>query len=68
MHIHYSPDPKSFISFATIENGDIIFGIIEKKTVGTSQGSKWSTSGYSIMIYRYGRHHSGSEKNGLHHR
>ncbi|PPQ63539.1 hypothetical protein CVT24_004769 [Panaeolus cyanescens] len=42
INIHRSPDPKSSIPVfddgVLIENGDIIFGIIEKKTVGASQG------------------------------
>ncbi|KAE9397231.1 beta and beta-prime subunits of DNA dependent RNA-polymerase [Gymnopus androsaceus JB14] len=42
INIHRSPDPKSsnpvFDDGMLIENGDIIFGIVEKKTVGASQG------------------------------
>jgi DNA-directed RNA polymerase II subunit RPB1 len=42
IHIHRSPDPKSFNLICDdgmmIENGGIIFGITEKKTVGASQG------------------------------
>jgi hypothetical protein len=40
-HIHRSPDPKSshpvFNDGVLIENGELIFGIVEK-TVGASQG------------------------------
>ncbi|KAH9891211.1 beta and beta-prime subunits of DNA dependent RNA-polymerase [Cubamyces lactineus] len=42
INIYRSPDPKSnnpvFDDGIMIENGDIIFGIVEKKTVGASQG------------------------------
>ncbi|PCH33167.1 RNA polymerase II large subunit [Wolfiporia cocos MD-104 SS10] len=42
INIHRSPDPKSpnpvFDDGMNIENGEIIFGIVEKKTVGASQG------------------------------
>ncbi|KAI0791691.1 beta and beta-prime subunits of DNA dependent RNA-polymerase [Abortiporus biennis] len=42
INIHRSPDPKSsnpvFDDGILIENGDVIFGIVEKKTVGASQG------------------------------
>jgi len=42
INIHRSPDPKSsnpvFDDGVMIENGEIIFGIVEKKTVGASQG------------------------------
>lgn len=42
INIHRSPDPKSanpvFDDGMMIENGEIIFGIVEKKTVGASQG------------------------------
>ena len=42
IHIHRSPDPTSsnpvFDDGMMIENGEIIFGIVEKKTVGASQG------------------------------
>ena len=42
INIFRSPDPKShnpvFDDGIMIENGDIIFGIVEKKTVGASQG------------------------------
>ena len=42
INIHHSPEPKSpnpvFNDGMTIENGEIIFGIVEKKTVGASQG------------------------------
>ncbi|KAK0506634.1 DNA-directed RNA polymerase II, subunit 1 [Armillaria luteobubalina] len=42
INIHRSPDPKSsnpvFDDGMLIENGEIIFGIVEKKTVGASQG------------------------------
>ena len=41
IHIHRSPDPKSFNLICDdgmmIENGGVIFGITEKKTVGASQ-------------------------------
>jgi DNA-directed RNA polymerase II subunit RPB1 len=42
INIHRSPDPKSsnpvFDDGVLIENGELIFGIVEKKTVGASQG------------------------------
>ncbi|KAK0440787.1 DNA-directed RNA polymerase II, subunit 1 [Armillaria borealis] len=42
INIHRSPDPKSsnpvFDDGMLIENGEIIFGVVEKKTVGASQG------------------------------
>ncbi|KAE9384090.1 RNA polymerase II largest subunit [Gymnopus androsaceus JB14] len=42
INIHRSPDPKSsnpvLDDGILFENGDIIFGIVEKKTVGASQG------------------------------
>jgi DNA-directed RNA polymerase II subunit RPB1 len=42
INIHRSPDPKSstpvFDDGILIENGDLIYGIVEKKTVGASQG------------------------------
>ncbi|KAJ2926883.1 hypothetical protein H1R20_g10219, partial [Candolleomyces eurysporus] len=42
INIHRSPDPKSsnpvFDDGVMIENGELIFGIVEKKTVGASQG------------------------------
>jgi len=42
INIHHSPDPRSsnpvFDNGMMIENGKIIFGIVEKKTVGASQG------------------------------
>jgi len=42
INIYRSPDPKSsnpvFDDGVLIENGELIFGIIEKKTVGVSQG------------------------------
>ena len=42
INIHRLPDPKSsnpvFDDGVLIENGELIFGIVEKKTVGTSQG------------------------------
>ncbi|KAJ4477824.1 beta and beta-prime subunits of DNA dependent RNA-polymerase [Lentinula edodes] len=42
INIHRSPDPKSsnpvFDDGMLIENGEIVFGIVEKKTVGASQG------------------------------
>lgn len=42
INIHRSPDPRSsnpvFDDGMMIENGDLIFGIVEKKTVGASQG------------------------------
>jgi DNA-directed RNA polymerase beta' subunit len=42
INIHRSPDPKSsnpvFDDGMMVENGEIIFGIVEKKTVGASQG------------------------------
>ena len=42
INIHHSPNPKSsnpvFDDGMMIENGKIIFGIVEKKTVGASQG------------------------------
>lgn len=42
INIHRNPDPKSsnpvFDDGMLIENGEIIFGIVEKKTVGASQG------------------------------
>ncbi|KAI5120862.1 hypothetical protein M0805_008235 [Coniferiporia weirii] len=42
INIYRSPDPKSsnpvFDDGMLIENGEIIFGIVEKKTVGASQG------------------------------
>ncbi|KDQ53026.1 hypothetical protein JAAARDRAFT_197811 [Jaapia argillacea MUCL 33604] len=42
INIYRSPEPKSsnpvFDDGMMIENGDIIFGIVEKKTVGASQG------------------------------
>lgn len=42
INIYRSPDPKSnnpvFDDGINIENGEIIFGIVEKKTVGASQG------------------------------
>ena len=45
INIHCSPDPKSshpvFDDGVLIENGELIFGIVEKKTVGASQG--WSS-------------------------
>ena len=41
-NIHRSPDPKSshpvFDDGVLVENGELIFGIVEKKTVGASQG------------------------------
>ncbi|KAF5322328.1 hypothetical protein D9619_002094 [Psilocybe cf. subviscida] len=43
VNIHRSPDPKSstpvFDDGILIENGDLIFGIVEKKTIGALQGS-----------------------------
>ncbi|KAF7797788.1 hypothetical protein EIP86_008990 [Pleurotus ostreatoroseus] len=42
INIHRSPDPKSsnpvFDDGMLIENGEIIFGIVDKKTVGSAQG------------------------------
>lgn len=42
INIHRSPDPKSsnpvFDDGMLIENGEIIFGIVDKKTVGATQG------------------------------
>jgi len=42
INIYHSPDPKSsnpvFDNGVLIENGELIFGIVEKKTVGASQG------------------------------
>jgi len=42
INIHRSPDPKSshpvFDDGVLVENGELIFGIVEKKTVGASQG------------------------------
>ncbi|KAF7974929.1 hypothetical protein HWV62_10969 [Athelia sp. TMB] len=42
INIHRSPDPKSahpvFDDGIMIENGEIIFGIVDKKTVGATQG------------------------------
>lgn len=42
INIHRSPDPKSshpvFDDGIMIENGEIIFGIVDKKTVGPTQG------------------------------
>jgi DNA-directed RNA polymerase II subunit RPB1 len=42
INIHRSPDPKSshpvFDDGVLIENGELIFGIVEKKIVGASQG------------------------------
>ncbi|KAF8972572.1 hypothetical protein BDZ97DRAFT_1901130 [Flammula alnicola] len=42
INIHRAPDPKSsnpvFDDGVLIENGELIFGIVEKKTVGASQG------------------------------
>src|SRR6266540_2426898 len=42
INIYRAPDPKSFNPVfddgVLIENGELIFGIIEKKTVGASQG------------------------------
>ncbi|THG98988.1 hypothetical protein EW026_g3272 [Hermanssonia centrifuga] len=42
INIHRSPDPKSsnpvFDDGVMIENGELIFGIVDKKTVGASQG------------------------------
>lgn len=42
INIHRSPDPRSsnpvFDDGMMIENGELIFGIVEKKTVGASQG------------------------------
>ena len=42
INIHCSPDPKSshpvFDDGVLIENGKLIFGIVENKTVGASQG------------------------------
>ncbi|KAJ3898078.1 RNA polymerase II largest subunit [Lentinula edodes] len=42
INIHRSPDPKSsnpvFDNGMLIENGEIVFGIVVKKTVGASQG------------------------------
>jgi len=42
INIYRSPDPKSsnpvFDNGVLIENGELIFGIVEKKTVGASQG------------------------------
>ncbi|KAI0932934.1 DNA-directed RNA polymerase II subunit rpb1, variant 2 [Taiwanofungus camphoratus] len=42
INIYRSPDPKSpnpvFDDGMMIENGEIVFGIVEKKTVGASQG------------------------------
>jgi hypothetical protein len=42
INIHRSPDPKSsnpvFDDDMMVENGEIIFGIVEKKSVGASQG------------------------------
>ena len=42
INIHRSPEPKSsnpvFDDGVLIENGELIFGIVEKKTVGASQG------------------------------
>src|ERR1700720_210357 len=43
INIYRLPDPKSsnpvFDDRMMIENGEIIFGIVEKKTVGAAQGS-----------------------------
>ncbi|KIM39097.1 hypothetical protein M413DRAFT_447445 [Hebeloma cylindrosporum] len=42
INIHHSPDPKSsnpvFDDGVLIENGELIFGTVEKKVVGASQG------------------------------
>jgi DNA-directed RNA polymerase II subunit RPB1 len=42
INIQRAPDPKSsnpvFGDGMLIENGEIIFGVVEKKTVGASQG------------------------------
>ena len=42
INIHRAPDPKSsnpvFDDGMMIENGEIIYGVVEKKTVGASQG------------------------------
>ncbi|KAI0344206.1 beta and beta-prime subunits of DNA dependent RNA-polymerase [Trametopsis cervina] len=42
INIHRSPDPKSsnpvFDDGVLIENGELIFGIVDKKTVGSAQG------------------------------
>ncbi|KAF8907622.1 hypothetical protein CPB84DRAFT_1813483 [Gymnopilus junonius] len=42
INIHRAPDPKSsnpvFDDGVLVENGELIFGIVEKKTVGASQG------------------------------
>ncbi|CCM03706.1 uncharacterized protein FIBRA_05852 [Fibroporia radiculosa] len=42
INIYRSPDPKSFNPVfddgMNIENGEILFGVVEKKTVGASQG------------------------------
>jgi len=42
INIHRSPDPKSsnpvFDDGPMVENGEITFGIVEKKTVRASQG------------------------------
>jgi len=42
INIYRAPDPKSFNPVfddgVLIENGKLIFGIVEKKTVGASQG------------------------------
>jgi len=42
INIYWAPDPKSFNPVfdngILIENGELIFGIVEKKTVGASQG------------------------------
>jgi DNA-directed RNA polymerase II subunit RPB1 len=42
INIHRAPDPRSsnpvFDDGVLIENGELIFGIVEKKTVGASQG------------------------------
>jgi len=42
INIYRAPDPKSFNPVfddgVLIENGELIFGIVEKKTVGASQG------------------------------
>ena len=42
INIHRNPDPKSsnpvFDDGVLIENGELIFGIVDKKTVGASQG------------------------------
>jgi len=42
INIQRAPDPKSsnsvFDDDVSIENGEVIFGVVEKKTVGASQG------------------------------